>query len=149
MFTKNFKKAHLSKQIIFIVEDNEAYGKSLRAFIQAHFPEIKEIKNFRIGEMCLMELHRNPGIVIVDYFLNSKYEDAHNGLEIIEQIKNLKPNTQIIVLTSQERPGVIIDAIKKYDCGYVQKDENAFKYVKKLIKNILTRKDSAVLQPWE
>src|SRR3954471_1400786 len=106
----NLKKIHQDKQVIFIVEDNEIYGKSLKAFIEDRFPEVKEIQIFQIGEMCIMELHRNPSVVIVDYFLNSKYEEAHNGLEIIKQIKGQKPKTNIIVLSSQEKPGVILES---------------------------------------
>ena len=134
--------------LIFIIEDNELYAKSLRTFIQARFSNIKEIKLFRIGELCLMELHRNPSIVIVDYFLNSKYEEAHNGLEIIKRIKEQKPLTKIIVLSAQEKYDVILEAIKKYDCNYVQKDKDSFQQIEKLIKEFLTQKGAQVLEPW-
>lgn len=130
------------------MEDNEVYAKSLQAFIEAHFPEIKEVRTFRIGEMCLMELHRNPGMIIMDYFLNSKYEEAHNGLEIIKRIKSEKPQTSIIVLSAQGKFDVITAAIKQYDCSYVQKDKNSFQSVELLIREFLNQKKSATLQPW-
>ncbi len=133
-------------EIIFIVEDNEVYAKSLQTFIQARFPNIKGIKIFRIGEMCLMELHRNPSIVIMDYFLNSKYEEAENGLEIIKRIKALKPDTNIIVLSAQENFKVILESIKEYDCSYVQKDKEAFSNVEQFIKVILNRKKTSVVE---
>lgn len=132
---------------IFIVEDNEAYAKSLQTFIRSRFPGVKDVKIFRIGELSLMELHRNPSVVIVDYFLNSKYEEAHNGLEIIKKIKAEKPLTNIIVLSAQEKFDVILDAIKKYDCSYVQKDKDSFQHVEQLIKEFLSKK-TAVLDPW-
>ncbi len=126
----------LDKKIIFIVEDNEIYAKSLQTYIQTHFPDIEEIKIFRIGEMCLMELEHNPGIVIIDYFLNSVYPDASNGLDIIKRIKKQKPKTKIITLSNQEKFSVVQEAIKDHDCYYVQKDEDAFIKVEHLIRQI-------------
>ena len=148
MFTNIFKRANHRKKIIFIVEDNDVYAKSLQAFIQAHCSDIKEIKIFNIGEMCLMELHRNPGIVIVDYFLNSEFKDAHNGLEIIKHIKAQKPQTNIIVLSNHEKINDIVEAIKQYDCSYVQKDGEAFSKVEQFIKEVFDPKNSRALEPW-
>lgn len=125
--------------IVFIVEDNEVYAKSLQTFIQSRFPNLKEIKTFRIGEMCLLELYRKPCIVIMDYFLNSKYQEANNGLEIIKRIKEQLPQINIIVLSAQKNFDVISEAIKEYNCSYVQKDQDAFYNVEKFIKIILDR----------
>jgi len=141
MFLKFIKKINPDKIIVFIVEDNEVYAKTLQTFIYNSFPSIKEIYIFRIGELCLMELHRNPTIVIMDYFLNSQYEQANNGLEIIKRIKVQKPETNIIVLSAQEDFQVVIDALKQYDCIYVQKNEDAFKKVKQFIHVIFKRKN--------
>jgi len=146
MFTKFFKRINPDKKIIFIVEDNEVYAKSLLGFLQTSFPNIKEIKVFRIGELCLMELDRNPGIVIMDYFLNSKYGEAQNGLEIIKRIKAQNPQTNIIVLSAQEDFNVVIEAIKQYDCIYVQKNEEAFNKVEQFIKEIINRKNSPSIE---
>lgn len=133
MFSIFFKIIVPKTKIIFIVEDNELYAKSLNTFLKIRFPKIKEVKTFRIGEMCLMEMHRNPRIVIIDYFLNSKYEQANNGLEIIKSIKILKPKTDIIVLSIQKNYNIITEAVKQYGCSYVHKDQWAFNKVEKLI----------------
>ena len=142
MFMNSFGKINPDKKIIFIVEDNELYAKTLQTFIYNSFPTIQEINIFSIGEMCLMEMHRNPAIVIMDYFLNSQYEQADNGLEIIKRIKIQKPYTNIIVLSAQENFQVVIEAIKQYDCIYVQKNDEAFTKVKQFIKEIFNRKNT-------
>ena len=147
MFSNLFKKTNDTQKLIFIVEDNEVYAKSLQSFIQKHFPKIKEIKKFGIGEMCLMELHRNPGTVIIDFFLNSDFKSAYNGLEIIRRIKASKPQTNIIVLSAQDNFDVILEAVKQYGCSYVQKDEDSFLQVELLIKGFLTKKYSETLEP--
>lgn len=139
MLTRFLEKFSQSNKIIFIVEDNEVYAKSLKMFIQTRFPNIKEIIIFNIGETCLLEMRRNPNIVIMDYFLNSQYEEAHNGLEIIKRIKEQKPKTNIIVLSAQEKFNVVLEAIKQYDCNYVQKDHEAFNKVEQLINVLFNR----------
>ena len=119
---------------VFIVEDNDVYAKSLQGFIKIRFPDIK-IKIFTVGETCLTKLHLNPDIVIMDYFLNSNFGEAQNGLEIINHIKAQNPQTNIIVLSAQENYNVVLEAIKQYGCFYVQKDHKAFNKVMQIIKN--------------
>src|ERR1035437_10096874 len=114
-----------NKTNIFIVEDNILYANTLQVFLKTRFQNVK-IKIFHTGEMFLKELFENSDIVIMDYFLNSKYEEALNGLEIIKQIKAEKPETHIIVLSIQEKYSVVIKAISLYNCSYVQKDQEAF-----------------------
>jgi len=121
-------------KVIFIVEDNPAYAKTLEAFLKNKFPDVNEVKVFPVGEVCLMELHRNPTVIVIDYFLDAKYADAETGLEIIKKIKAQKPQTNIIILSSQKGLDVTHEAIKKYDCSYVTKDEKAFNKVESLIR---------------
>jgi DNA-binding NarL/FixJ family response regulator len=123
--------------IIFIVEDNPMYAKTLESSIRASFPLVSEIKTFPVGETCLMELHRNPEVIVIDYYLDSKYDDAETGLEIIRQIRAEKPNVNIIVLSSQSEIDIVIEAVAKYNCSYVKKDEDSFSKVELLIGKIM------------
>ena len=133
---KLIKSSSVKTKVIFIVEDNPAYAKTLEAFLKNKFTDVKEIKIFPVGEVCLMEIHRNPTVVIMDYFLDTKYADAETGLEIIKKIKAQKPQTNIIILSSQKELDVTHEAVKKYDCSYVNKDEKAFAKVEALIREI-------------
>ncbi len=135
-FFKKLIRPSGASKIIFIVEDNPVYAKTLESFLKNKIEDVKEIKIFPVGEVCLMELHRNPTVVIMDYFLDTKYADAETGLEIIKKIKAQKPKTNIIILSSQKELDVTHEAVKKYDCNYVTKDERAFGKVEELIKEI-------------
>ena len=145
MYVNFFQNNRPDKKLIFIVEDNEVYAKSLQVLIKSRFPKVKEVKIFRIGELCLTEMQRNPGIVIMDYFLNAKYEEAQNGLEIIKRIKEQRPQTNIIVLSVQKDFNVVLEAIREYDCLYVQKDPEAFAKLELFIKEILKSKSPFTL----
>lgn len=145
IFVSFFRKTKQEGKLVFIVEDNEVYAKSLQMFLQTRFSEITEVSIFKIGEACMFEIHRDPDIVIMDYFLNSKYTEANNGLEIIKRIKALKPQTNIIVLSAQEEFDVVIEAIKLYDCNYVQKEQNAFDKVEHIVDLIFNKKRPIVI----
>ena len=139
MLALKFKKETPKKKTIFIVEDNEMYSKSLKEYLLTRFLNTLKIKTFYLGEMCLMELHRNPIIVVMDYILNSKYNEANNGLEIIKRIKILKPETNIIILSVQKRLEINLEAIKDFNCIYVQKNQKSFMKVEQSIKEIFNR----------
>lgn len=147
MDTQSAKRPLTGDKTIFIVEDNGIYAKSLQAFIQSHFHNITEAKIFNIGEMSLMEMHHKPIVIIMDYYLNSKYAEAHNGLEIIEVIKTHHPETNIIVLSSQTDSNIILEAINKFDCFYVHKDQEAFNKIELYINQIINN-DSTPPGPW-
>lgn len=136
-FLKNLLKSKPSKSgIIFIVEDNPVYAKMLEVFIKSNFPETKEVKIFPVGEVCLMELDRNPDVIIIDYFLDTKYYDAETGLEIIKKIRARKPEVHIIVLSSQKDIDVVVEVVKTHNCSYINKDKEAFSRVEEIIKEI-------------
>lgn len=136
-FLKNLFKLKTERTgIVFIVEDNKMYSEMLKEFLDTKIPAIKELKLFPVGETCLMELHKNPDVIIIDYFLDSKYYDAETGLEIVKQIRLEKPEMNIIVLSAQEDIEVVLEAVKKYNCSYVKKDENAFGKVEEMVLDI-------------
>ncbi|MBU0486353.1 MAG: response regulator [Bacteroidetes bacterium] len=144
MASQNTRRRTPRKKTIFIVEDNEVYAASLKAFLHTRFTDIKEIMIFSNGETCLSELRRKPGFLIIDYYLNSHIEEAQNGLEIIKQIRAQASQTNIIVLSSQKNLDVILDAIREYDCNYVQKDEDAFNTIERTIQETYLRKNQQV-----
>lgn len=146
MVKKKYKQTSPGKKTIFIVEDNELYARTLKTFISSRFPQIKRIVIFSIGEMCLRQLNRKPGIIIIDYFLDSKYGEAQNGLEIIKRIRTQTSQTNIIVLSIQKDLDVILEAIEQYDCSYVQKDDDAFHKIEQTINEIFNRENMQVLE---
>lgn len=123
-------------KIIFIVEDNAAYAMALEKFLKVKFPNIKEVMKFEIGEICLQEMFRNPSVIIMDYFLNTNYNEAETGLETIKKIKAQKPETNIIVLSAQKEFDVVLQSIKQYGCHYVPKGEHAFEKIEQFIKEV-------------
>jgi len=131
-----FRSKSQKSGLVFIVEDNKVYAETLKAFLRASVPEVREIKTFPVGETCLPQLHKNPDLVIIDYYLDSKYYDAETGIEIVKQIRADYPEMNILLLSSQNDVDVVLEAIKKYNCSYVKKDDRAFGNVCDVVKEI-------------
>jgi two-component system, OmpR family, response regulator len=133
---KLFKIKSPKSGIVFIVEDNPMYAKTLETFIKSSFPETKEIKICSTGETCLTELQRDPDVILIDYFLDTNDTTAATGIDIIKKIRTQKPEMNIIVLSSQNEIAVVLEAVKIYNCSYIKKDENAFDRVEEILKEI-------------
>ncbi len=136
LVTNFLKRVSPQKKTIFIVEDNDVYSKSLQGFLINRFPALN-IKTFSFGEACLMELHLNPSVIIMDHLLNANLGGAANGLSIIKKIKSLNTGTNIILLSAQTELNVFVKALTEYDCDYLRKDEDAFHKVEQLIKKFI------------
>lgn len=136
LLSKLFGSKPVQTKIIHIVEDDVFYGNLLENFLKIHFPDLKGLEVFRNGEACLAALSQNPEIILMDYFLDTESSQAKNGLETIKEIRKQKPNTKIIVLSAQKEIGVIVEAVKTYNCHYVKKDDNAFERVQAYINTL-------------
>ena len=131
-------KNQASPKLIFIVEDNLLFLKSLQLFLNDKFPET-DIAIFPLGELCLHSLHLNPDFIILDYHLDTKYSKAANGLQMIKQIRAAKQNAKIILLSAQDNIDVAVAAAKYKGCSYVTKNGDAYEKVYSIIQKSVNR----------
>lgn len=115
-------------KMIFIVEDNGLYAKSLQYYLESRFHE-SEIRVFSEGELCIQKLHLKPDYIVMDYFLNSKVYTAPDGLMTIRRIRKKNRDARIILLSTQQNMEVTVEAVKNHHCNYVVKSENAFEKI--------------------
>lgn len=121
---------------IFLVEDNEMYLRTLEKHLKEHITPGTPIRTFSNGEDCLKNMTLKPKIVVLDYFLNSTFPKAMNGLDTLKRIKTNNPDTQVLMLSSQDSLQVATDTMKFGAFDYVSKNENAFVRVQNAINNI-------------
>ena len=119
---------------IFIVDDDEMLSMMLEDDLGRN-PNYT-ITTFSTGEECLKSMYLNPDVVILDFNLNTINPDAANGLQILQQIKQLNRNTQVIMYSSQEQYGVAVQTIGKGALQYVIKDQSAFTKIKAILKEL-------------
>ena len=121
---------------IFLVEDNKLYLKTLKNYLNKHLNFNVRIHTFSNGEDCLRNLKLDPGIIVLDYFLNSKIKNAKNGIEILKKIKIMQPEIAVVILSTQDNMKVATDTMKYGAFDYISKTENAFLRIQNAINNI-------------
>ncbi|MFV5692160.1 response regulator [Flavobacterium sp. LT1R49] len=119
---------------IFLVDDDALFLKSL----EIEFMENGdfEMETYPTGELCIENLSHNPDVVILDYQLDGIVENAMNGLETLDKIKEFNPQIPVVMLSSQDKIEVAINCMHHKAFDYVVKSETAFVRLQKIITTI-------------
>lgn len=120
-----------NKMHLFLVDDDALFLKSLE--IEFHHHTDFTVETFATGELCLEHLSSNPDVIILDYHLNGIDKNAMNGIETLDKIKALKPETPVVMLSSQDKIDVAISCMHHRAFDYVVKSETAFLRLQKNI----------------
>ncbi len=118
---------------LFIVEDNPLYAKQLSKFITNKFDNKLNVKTFVVSETCMMSMHENPDIIIMDHVLNTKFHDAEEGYNALIQIKKDYPSIKLI-LHSGTMQFLNIDP---NICNEIPKDENSLVEIEKYLNHLI------------
>ena len=102
---------------VYILEDDEWYNKLLVHSASLN-PEYV-VKSFRTALDFFKCLKDKPDVVTVDYRL----PDA-NGEEVLDKIKELSPETEVIIISEQENIETAINLLKKGAYDYLVKEKS-------------------------
>jgi DNA-binding NarL/FixJ family response regulator len=122
---------------VFIVEDN-AVQRSMLSDHLSKYPKLK-IREFSSGDSCLKELIsgnvEEPELVLMDYFLESSFGTSKDGLETLTKLKEIYPDTDVVMLTSVENEKIIELARKKGALDYIVKSAGSFQKLDSIIND--------------
>lgn len=119
------------ERYIFIVDDEPIQNEMLNDFLSEKY--LYTVKVFESGEEAIKNLYLAPEIVVLDYHLNGSNREALNGVDVLKQIKEKSPETQVIMLSGQDKIEVAVDTMKYGAYDYVVKGESAFARVENII----------------
>jgi len=119
---------------IFLVDDDALFLKSLQIDFMEHADFT--IETFATGELCMIELSKQPDVIVLDYFLDGIDKTAMNGIETLDKIKAFNPDIPVVMLSSQDKIEVAIDCMHHKAFDYVVKSETAFMRLQKIITTI-------------
>jgi len=127
-----------NKMNVFIVEDNELFALALKSDIENAFEKKAiQIHAFATGEKCMEKiLVEKPQVVILDYNLNSKDANAANGIKVLDWIKKAYPETNVIMLTSEDHIDIAVKSFLHGASDYVVKTETKFKKINYSLSNL-------------
>lgn len=118
---------------LFIVDDEPIQNEMLKDYLDERY--LYKIKAFESGEDAIKDMELRPEIVVLDYHLNSNNPNSMNGVEVLKTIKDIAPETQVIMLSGQDKIDVGVDTMKYGAFDYVVKGESAFARVENIINN--------------
>lgn len=117
---------------ILIVEDNDMMRAILRGILRGEeYDVIGEARNGMIGVDMAERL--KPDIVCMDVVMPEK-----NGLEAMSEIKAARPETEIVMITSNTDPGTVQESIMNGASGFIVKPFNTARVLDTLAR-ITTR----------
>jgi DNA-binding NarL/FixJ family response regulator len=124
------------KYLVYAVDDERMFLEMLIDELSEN-PKL-EVVSFSSGEECIEKLDRKPDIIILDHLLNSTNPEAKDGMQILDEIRNVLPEVKIIILSAQPKADLIFDFIMKKDVvSYIVKEKNAFNNLKEEIDKLI------------
>jgi two-component system, OmpR family, response regulator len=134
---------------VFLVDDNKLFSAALHSQLKDMFGQGSVIRSFHTAEQCLDELYQRPDIIILDYYLNTRFHDAMNGLEALKRIRKMDPSIQVIMLSAQDKMEIAVDSIRYGAYDYIIKNEKVFLRTRIVVKNLVsTITDSTELKSY-
>jgi len=82
-----------------------------------------EVKSYFNGQDCINDLHLNPQLIVLDYYLGSDIEHAMTGLDVLKKINAKNENIPVIILSREKDKETIAAFIKEGAMKYVIKDD--------------------------
>ncbi|MGV8134461.1 MAG: sigma-54-dependent transcriptional regulator [Mangrovibacterium sp.] len=114
---------------IFVVEDDEWYNRLLVHNLSL-IPDY-EIRSFGTGKDCLDHLNEEPQVITLDYRLPDM-----KGLEVLKQIKETNPETQVILISEQDDIEVVVELLKLGAYDYIVKSRDIKERLLNTVNNI-------------
>ncbi len=124
---------------IFLVDDDSIFLKALENDLKNR--NYLDIVTFQVGETCLDRLNEKPDVVIIDYFLDNKYSDAANGLELLKKVKKANPRINVIMLSGQDEIDLALLSMKLGAIDYIVKSKTAIERIDSRLKSINNSKE--------
>ncbi|PIF06393.1 MAG: regulator [Draconibacterium sp.] len=127
---------------VFVVEDNKLYAKILK---QQLTRDGYQVKTFHRGTDFLNSLDEKPDVVTLDYALPDI-----SGKDVLTRIKKQAPETNVIVISAQEKINTAIELMKCGAYDYIMKAADTQEKLSFIIKNIYRsdqlKKENTVLK---
>lgn len=116
---------------VFVVEDDKFYLDLLKSYLstRANF----KVTCFTSGEDCILNLGSKPDLVILDYLLDRENPYAMDGKNVYKIIRNLSPESNIIVVSAQQSAEVVFGLVQEGVRNYVMKDKQTFHELDQLL----------------
>ncbi|MES2592464.1 MAG: response regulator [Bacteroidota bacterium] len=135
----NKNSSKTKKFLIFLVEDNAIYLRQLEHLIQSKFGEKAEVECMPVAEVAEIKIQNGdiPDLLIMDHYLNDRYEDAEEGFDVLKRLKKEYPSIEFILHSSQQSIELALSIAKEGICTYIAKGDDGFNKIEAEIKKLI------------
>lgn len=119
---------------ILVIDDNPLELGLIKLVIQKNFPDVKILSLTRPPDWSTYFNTQMVDVIIVDYRLPEK-----NGLSVIQELRNYKPDIPAFLITALERDEIDQDVMKSGATDFIVKDRNYSNLISKLNNILLQR----------
>ena len=124
----------MKKLLIFLVDNDEMHNQMLKEHLEEHYE--CEVKTYFTPTQCFENLQQNPDIVILDYDLQREDKNGMDTLDLLQHIKDKKEDTEVLLLSKEDKLQVSVDMMKYGAYDYIVKNEGAFIAAQNAVSNI-------------
>jgi DNA-binding NtrC family response regulator len=107
-------------KLIFFVDDDKMMLNLMEYTFKCR--EGFEVKSYFSGEDCIRNLHLNPRLIVLDYYLGTDEENTMSGLDTLKMINSVNEKIPVIILSREKDRETIAEFIKEGALKYVIKD---------------------------
>jgi two-component system, OmpR family, response regulator len=108
-------------KLIFVVDDDPVINTLV---VKRFTSDGYKVEAFENGEDCLRALNKKPDLIVLDYFFVNNNRELMNGMEVFQKIKEIQPQTPVIMLSGQDKGEIVLELARKGIDDYVIKDKN-------------------------
>lgn len=106
----------MSQIRILVVDDHSIVRQGIRSLL-SNYAEFEVVGEADDGASALKQLERlSPDVVLLDIRM-----PGESGLEVLQQMRRIKPNTRVLMLTSFDDDEYVMGALRAGAQGYVLK----------------------------
>jgi two-component system OmpR family response regulator len=125
-----------NQKLIYIVDDDPFINMLV---VKRFTSEEYTLEAFESGEDCLNAINKNPDLVILDYLFTKEDRSYMDGMQVFDKIKEIKPDTPVIMLSGQEKGEIVLELARKGINDYIIKDNNLINNLDVAIKDLFGR----------
>lgn len=123
---------------IFLVDDDVKTLIMIKHHLEKKISYPITVNVFAYGENCLDKIEElQPDIIVLDFYLNAIRENAQTGIEILKQIKKMKADTDVIMISGQEDMETAVETIRYGAYDYIIKNEKAMQRLELVVNKII------------
>lgn len=122
------------KPLIFVIEDNEMYAKTILQRLNNIFEA--DVEHFLTGADALDNMTAGPDIVVLDYLLKDE-----TGGEVLKGIREQLPNVPVILLRGQSDTQAVQELFELNIYDYIIKRKDAFEKLEGMVEHLLNERN--------